>query len=125
PAVRATIDRRLAEAGAVARTETIETPTMVRPADPAKPIAKMGELRAVQSGFPLYGAVTLQGVAKYSYALIQNHGAVVRPELLTSLGVREGDEIRIGVASFTIRGIIAREPGRGGGGFGIGPRIII
>ena len=30
---RATIDRRLADAGAVERTETVETPTMVRPAD--------------------------------------------------------------------------------------------
>src|SRR5204862_647485 len=35
-ATRQTIDRRLAEAGIADRTETIETPTMVRPADPAK-----------------------------------------------------------------------------------------
>src|SRR5438309_9157622 len=33
PEARATIDRRLADAGSTARTETIETPTMVRPAD--------------------------------------------------------------------------------------------
>src|SRR5437764_3204096 len=39
PPIRTVIDRRLTEAGAVARTETIETPTMVRPADPSKPIA--------------------------------------------------------------------------------------
>src|ERR1051325_8219474 len=35
---RATIDRRLADAGAVARTEMIETPTMVRPADRSKAV---------------------------------------------------------------------------------------
>src|SRR5881397_2687856 len=40
-AARALIDRRLAEAGASARTETVETPTMVRPADTSKRIAKM------------------------------------------------------------------------------------
>jgi Predicted ABC-type transport system involved in lysophospholipase L1 biosynthesis, permease component len=33
---RATIDRRLADAGITDRTETVETPTMVRPADRSK-----------------------------------------------------------------------------------------
>ena len=46
------IDRRLEEAGATGRTETIETPTMARPADESKQIAKMVELRAVQPAFP-------------------------------------------------------------------------
>src|SRR5947209_8210739 len=55
PGALATIARRLADAGAVDRTETVETPTMVRPADTSKRIARMVELRAVQPGFPLYG----------------------------------------------------------------------
>src|SRR5215211_301229 len=58
-AARATIDRRLAEAGGAERTELVETPTMVRPADRSKPVAKMTELRAVQPPFPLYGSVDL------------------------------------------------------------------
>ena len=45
-AARATIDRALAAAGATARTETLETPTMVRPADASKTVAKMAEHRA-------------------------------------------------------------------------------
>ena len=122
-AVRATIDRRLAEVGPTTRTETTETPTMVRPADPSKPLAKMAELRAVQDGFPLYGAVVLQGETVYSYALLKNHGTIVRPELLTTLGVKPGDGIRIGLATFTIRGVIVKEPGRSG--FSLGPRILI
>src|SRR5437899_8929386 len=48
PAALATIDTRLTEAGAIARTETIETPTMVRPAN-GQPVARMVELRAVQN----------------------------------------------------------------------------
>src|SRR3954465_7302493 len=36
PDALATIYRRLAEAGSTARTETIETPTMVRPADSSR-----------------------------------------------------------------------------------------
>jgi len=122
---RALIDRRLAEAGASARTETIETPTMVRPADVTKRVAKIAELRAVQAAFPLYGAITLQGGQPYTHRLLQNHGALARPELLTVLGVNVGDRITIGQATFTIRGVIASEPGRRVGGFGLGPRVLI
>ena len=122
---RTTVDRRLAEAGSTERTETIETPTMVRPADRAKAIAKMAELRAVQSGYPLYGSVVLQGADTYSYSLLHDHGTLVRPELLTALGVQVGDQITIGQAAFTIRGVIASEPGRRVGGFSLGPRVMI
>jgi putative ABC transport system permease protein len=122
---RAIIDKQLADAGATARTETIETPTMVRPADAAKAVAKMAELRAVQANFPLYGAFTLVGGQPYTHALLRNHGAIVRPELLTALDVKVGDAIRIGQTEFTIRGVLASEPGRRVGGFSLGPRIVI
>ncbi|MBZ5556789.1 MAG: FtsX-like permease family protein [Acidobacteriia bacterium] len=125
PEARQTIDRRLADAGVTDRTETMETPTMVRPADRTRQVAKMAELRAVQRGFPLYGAVELQGGQTYSHALLEGHGALVRPELLTSIGVAVGDQIIIGQTAFTIRGVIAREPGRGMGEFSLGPRVII
>jgi putative ABC transport system permease protein len=121
---RSTIDRRLADAGGAERTETIETPTMVRPADRSKAVAKMAELRAVQPGFPLYGSIELQGQS-YSPALLANHGVLVRPELLTAIDVAAGDQIVIGAATFTIRGLIVREPGRGMGEFSLGPRVII
>ena len=123
PWAREIIDRRLAEAGSSARTETIETPTMARPAN-GQPIARMVELRAVQPGFPLYGSVDLQGGQTYSHALVEQHGVLVRPELLTTLGVRVGDQILIGIVPFTIRGVIAREAGRMGG-FSLGPRVLI
>jgi putative ABC transport system permease protein len=122
---RATIDRRLADAGAVERTETIETPTMVRPADRSKVVAKMVELRAVQAAFPLYGSIDLQGGQTYAPSLLADHGVLVRPELLTAIGVKLGDQIVIGRATFTIRGLIVREPGRGMGEFSLGPRAII
>ena len=47
----------------------------------------MAELRAVQRAFPLYGSVELQNGQAYSHALLENHGALVRPELLTALEV--------------------------------------
>ncbi|HWF86887.1 MAG TPA: FtsX-like permease family protein [Vicinamibacterales bacterium] len=125
PKAREIIDRRLAEAGATTRTETIETPTMVRPADQAKAVARMVELRGVQSAFPIYGSVELMNQQPYSHALLEGHGALVRPELLTALGVAVGDQLLIGQATFTIRGLIAKEPGRGAGQFSLGPRVLV
>jgi putative ABC transport system permease protein len=124
PDARQKIDARLAEARSTGRTETIETPTMVRPAD-ERAVARMVELRAVQPEFPLYGSVDLQGGQTYSHALVEHHGVLVRPELLTTLGVSVGDKIRIGQSAFTIRGVIAKEPGRGVGGFSLGPRVLV
>src|ERR1700737_1584198 len=56
---RQTIERRLAGVGAHDRTESVETPTMSRPAD-GRAVARMVELRAVERQFPLYGTVGLQ-----------------------------------------------------------------
>src|SRR4029077_18897372 len=105
-------------------TETVETPTMVRPTD-ARPVARMVELRAVQPAFPLYGTLDLDGGSTYTHALLEHHGALVRPELLTALNVAVGDQIVIGLTPFTIRGVIAKEPGRRVGDFSLGPRVLI
>jgi putative ABC transport system permease protein len=124
PEARHLIDQDLAAAGATARTETVETPTMVRPADERKQLARMAELRAVEDGFPLYGTLGLAS-GTYSHALLEHHGALVRPELLTSLDMKVGDALVIGRAQFTIRGVITDEPGRSVGPFSLGPRVII
>jgi putative ABC transport system permease protein len=124
PEARQTIERRLKEFKAEQWTESVETPTMSRPAD-GRPIARMVELRAVQREFPLYGTVGLQSGQTYSYALLQDHGALVRPELLSALGMKVGDRLAIGEARFTIRGVITTEPGRRVGGFSLGPRVLI
>src|SRR5215813_9298802 len=77
PESRTTIDRRLADAGSTARTETIETPTMVRPADAGKAVARMVELKGIQPGFPIYGSMTIESGHPYSHGLLEDHGALV------------------------------------------------
>jgi putative ABC transport system permease protein len=84
----------------------------------------MVELRAVERDFPLYGTLTL-ATGTYSYDLLLNHGAIVRPELLAQLDLKVGDRILIGNLPFEIRGVIASEPGRSLGAFSLGPRVII
>jgi putative ABC transport system permease protein len=115
-------EQRSGRIGVVSRAT--ETPTMVRPADPSKAVARMVELRAVEREFPLYGTLTLAN-GRYSYNLLLNHGVVVRPELLAQLDVKVGDQILIGNVPFQIRGVIASEPGRSLGAFSLGPRVII
>jgi len=124
PAVRDVIDRRLQEAGALDRTEVIEMPTMVRPAEEQKRVVRLVELGAIQVGFPLYGTLELRGGQVYAHSLVEHQGALVGPELLTALSVAIGDSIMVGQSPFTIRGVITKEPG-GNLGPRLGPRVLI
>jgi putative ABC transport system permease protein len=121
--VRDPLDRRLAGAEVLARLESIETATMVRPETGTT--ARMVELRGVQSGFPFYGQVLLQGGVQFSHDLLRGRGALVRPELLTQLGMSAGQRLIIGGQPFTIRGVITQEPGRRAGVFSFGSRVLV
>ena len=125
PETRAIIDRQLAGVAPADRTEGIELGTMVRPADPSRPVAKLAEVRGVQANFPLYGTVELQDGRRYTHALVAGHGALVRPELLVQLDAKVGDAILIGTSRFVIRGVLVAEPGRRVAGFSFGPRVLV
>jgi len=122
--VRRELEQRLARAPIEGRTESIETATMVR-AESGAPVASMVELRGVEREYPFYGTLVLQNGQPYSHALLEDGGALVRPELLAKLGVQVGDRIVIGGRSFTIRGVIDQEPGRRVGGFSLGSRVLV
>jgi putative ABC transport system permease protein len=126
PELRADLDRTINRPEVRDRHETIDVATMVRPAgDDGTAAARMVELRAVQPGFPFYGKVVLRDGRTYTHDLVANRGALVRPELLTQLGVEVGDRLLIGGQPFTIRGVIAQEPGRRVGAFSFGSRVMI
>jgi len=109
----------------VVRTRSIETATMVRPADETKTVTKVIELRGVESAFPFYGEFVLEGDISYRHELLAGGGALVRPELLPQLDVGVGDDIVIGGQTFEIRGVILREPGGQLGAFSFGPRVLV
>jgi putative ABC transport system permease protein len=125
PSATRILDRRLAAAGIEGRTESIETTTMVRPADDSSAITRMVELRGVEAAFPFYGQMQLEGGTRYSHALLEGHGALVRRELLTQLDLEVGDHIVIGQDPYQIRGVIETEPGSRLGAFSFGPRVLI
>ena len=124
PEVRTDLDRILSTAPIEARSDSIETATMVR-AEAGQAIARMVELKGVQDGYPFYGTLALQNGQPYSHGLVTHGGALVRPELLAQLGVAVGDRILIGGRPFTIRGVIDQEPGRRVGGFTLGSRVLV
>lgn len=123
-AQRAVIGRRVAQLPGAALTETIDTATLARPAD-GREIARMVELRGVDEDYPFYGEVTLADGRPYSHALLRGGGVLVRPELLAQLETAVGDELIIGTRTFTIRGVIEREPGGQTGLFSLGPRVML
>ena len=114
PEITAIIEKNLSGAPVLARTEVVETATMVRPAA-GNSVARMVELRGVRPAFPFYGQIELEGGTPYSHDLLRGRGAIARPELLAQLGIRPGDAILIGGQPFTIRGVLMKEPGRRAG----------
>jgi putative ABC transport system permease protein len=88
------------------------------------------ELKAVDGPYPLYGQFKLQGGGDLHRAVERRDGrwgAVVEEAVLSRLGIRIGDEVRVGDVGFELRGVIEREPDRaaGGGGFSLGPRMMV
>lgn len=123
PETLGAIDRVAQQPLVTGRTETIESPTMVRPAADREG-ALMIELKGIDPPFPLYGEFALANNQPFDHALLADNGAVVAPLLLERLNLRIGDRIRIGTADFEIRGVLAREPGSSAG-FRLGPRVYI
>jgi putative ABC transport system permease protein len=107
-----------------ARTETVEAPTMLRPADAAREGALMVEVKGVERGFPLYGDFRLEDGRPFDFSLVEQGGAVVAPQLLERLNLHVGDRVKIGEREFEIRGVTREEPGSAGG-FRLGPRVFV
>lgn len=125
PEVREEVEAVVASAPVQRRAEVVELATMVRPEDTRKATARMAELQAVDQGFPIYGTIGLEGGRPFTHQMLQGHGALVRPELLVQLDIAVGDRLRIGEEPFEVRGVITSEPGRRGGMFSLGPRVLI
>lgn len=86
------------------------------------------ELKAVDPAYPLYGAVVLSPAQSLAAAIDRRDGvfgAAVDPAILTRLGLKLGDSIRIGTALLQLRATIVREPDAAAGGLGLGPRVMI
>jgi len=92
------------------------------------------ELKAVEPGYPLYGALKIEPSLSLDRLLhpdrsqceiLPCHGAVVQEALLLRMGLVIGDRFKIGKAEFLITGLVRTEPDRMANAFSLGPRVII
>ena len=92
------------------------------------------ELKAVESTYPLYGAIRLEPAQSPDVLLQPDErrcgghscfGALVQESLLIRMGLSVGDQLKIGQAMFLITGIVRTEPDRMANAFSLGPRVMI
>ncbi len=82
------------------------------------------ELKAVEPGYPFYGALVTEP-ARPLETLIGGGRALVHDSLLARFGLKLGDRFRVGDLELTIAGVIQKEPDRAIGVFSLGPRVLI
>ncbi|MBV8535933.1 MAG: ABC transporter permease, partial [Alphaproteobacteria bacterium] len=90
------------------------------------------ELKAVDGAYPLVGSVGLAGdgtaAPGVANALAERDGAwgaTVERSLLVRLGVKLGDRIKIGDATYVLRAIETSEPDRTADVFTLAPRVLV
>jgi len=83
------------------------------------------ELKAVETGYPFYGALVTEPGNVPLETLIGGGRALVHDSFLARLGLRVGDRFRVGDLELTIAGVIVKEPDRAVGVFSLGPRVLI
>ena len=121
--------RRKAEALGLAVVETMGFPTMGRASDAQGGASKLVALKAVPSGYPLRGQLTVAsrpGDAGQGTRDIPARGeAWVDAPLLDALGLGVGDALLLGDSSLRIARLIVNEPDRGAGFMNFAPRVMI
>lgn len=95
---------------------------------PATGERQLVELKAVDGAWPLVGEAQI-GEATASVGriatLLANHGLIAEQVVLDRLNVHPGDTVRLGNASFTVRGVLRSEPDRVAAPLLLGPRVLI
>ena len=95
---------------------------------PASGERQLVELKAVDSAWPMVGEAQIGDAAASAgkiATLLANHGLIAEQVVLDRLGVRTGDTVRLGNASFTVRGALRSEPDRIAAPLLLGPRVLI
>ncbi|HWM94414.1 MAG TPA: FtsX-like permease family protein [Thermoanaerobaculia bacterium] len=116
----------LAKAGLAGarRTDLKETVTVVLREGGGTGASQLVELRVVDGEYPFYGELVLQPRRPLG-ELLGPETVVVGSELLATLGMRQGDTLRVGGAPFRIAGVVLSEPDRVSVSFTIGPRVFM
>ena len=116
--------RFLWQSGSVSEIATMRA--MARTPDGSR--RSLIELKSVDAAYPLFGVIALEPSQVLATALRSNggrYGAAVDPAILSRLGMKIGDSIKIGDALLQVRATVVREPDAATGGLIFGPRVLI
>ncbi|RUS58663.1 FtsX-like permease family protein [Pseudorhodobacter sp. E13] len=117
-------ERAFMDAMAVATSEVIDFRSMAVVGDDRA----LTQVKAVDSAYPLVGAVVLDPVLPLAEALGTENGlpgAVMDRVLVDRLGLAVGDAFTMGTQSFRLSAVLVTEPDSATGGFGLGPRTMV
>lgn len=109
--------------------ETVAFPSMAIAGEGEQARSKLASIKAVSEGYPLRGRLKL--MAAGNGADIETHdipapGTVwVDPNILSALGLKPGDTLKLGDSVFRIAQVIAIEPDRGAVFLNFAPRVML
>jgi putative ABC transport system permease protein len=108
---------------------SVSFPTMARATDADGGASKLAAFKAVPEGYPLRGSLKISsavdGKGENTRDVPAPGTAWVDPALLDSLGLKIGQTLLMGDASFKVTRVITQEPDRGAGFISFSPRAMI
>jgi putative ABC transport system permease protein len=113
---------RLTETGAVEAARIYEFYSLVRV--PQTGDTLLSQVKVVPPPYPFYGEVVLASGQPLDRVLGPGR-TVVEPAVLERLGLRVGDDLRLGQARLTIADTLLNEPDRPVDFFALGPRVMV
>jgi putative ABC transport system permease protein len=120
PAVDSLLDSLQRSGSPVARVTTFASMVLA----PRTGQTRLFDVRAVDPGFPFYGAITTDPPGRWS-SFQSGRDVVVDPAVLIHLGAHVGDTLFIGDARFAIAGVVTSAPGEIGLRTALGPRVFL
>ena len=120
--------RAMQAAGLVSTSADLRAMTRAAQAKEGTGKRLLVELKAVDQHYPLYGALELTPPITTAAAFAARDGvfgAVADTDVLARLGLKLGERIKLGDATFELRATIGREPDRAVSAFILGPRLMV
>lgn len=116
-----------AERNFISSKGTVSRIATLRAMATAEDRSTLVEIKAVDGNYPLYGALTYEAGGESDPLAARGgiFGVAVDPLLLGRLGVKQGENIRIGTVPFRVASVIAGEPDRISDGIVLGPRLLM
>lgn len=111
--------------------ETVVFPSMVLAGEGDDARSQLVSVKAVSTGYPLRGSLKIAapddspGSATETRAIPERDTVWIDPGLLPTLGIAQGDTLRLGDKTFRVGNLIAVEPDRGTGFMSFAPRVML